>query len=162
MRLRALKLALIASIVIAIDQVTKHLIRSQLDVGSSISVIPNVLSITHVENFGAAFGMLQGGRAVFIVSAIVMTCLIAGIALFSRSVSNFEVGALGLILAGALGNMIDRALFGPVTDFIHATFIDFPVFNVADISISVGTAAFVVWILFVSGRPGSEVSQPDE
>lgn len=145
-------LALVAGVIIAIDQISKAYIRANFAFGEMwipFAWFP-YFRIVHWYNTGAAFGMLQGFGQVFKYLAGVIA--IAIIYYFPRVPRNEHILriALGLQLAGALGNLIDRILQGHVTDFISVG--NFPVFNVADSSITVGVSILVLAILIQEQR----------
>ncbi len=127
------------------DQVTKYIIIQRVPEGSSIGIIPGFLSITHIRNTGAAFGLFQGYTGILTVVSIVAIFLI----IILKSILNFNSAfynvCLGFVLGGALGNLIDRFFVGEVTDFINIRFI--PVFNVADSSILIGFSLIIILIL---------------
>lgn len=138
-------LYIIVSLLIAsADQVTKL---CAAHYGKTRVLIENVLSLTYVENRGAAFGMLQGGRVFFIL--ITAAFFIGGGIYFSKNPVTTSLGktAVAFIAGGALGNLIDRAVLGYVRDFICTEFIDFPVFNIADCFVCAGAALFVIYAL---------------
>jgi len=150
--------AALAVAVVALDQATKHLVRTSLAaVGTSVSVVGDLLRLTYTRNEGAAFGMLPGGRVAFIIVSVTVVTVIAGYIVRRRPERPWLVVALGLVLGGAIGNLIDRASLGFVTDFIQVPF-DFPVFNVADSAVVVGVAMLVWWLLF--GPESSTREQP--
>lgn len=146
---RIYELVLIAAIV-AFDQVTKVAVRSSLALGESVPVIPGLLDLTHVQNTGAAFGLLN--TADFPYKPAVMIG-IAALALVAIATYASQLGfherlarfGLSLILGGAFGNLIDRAVAGHVVDFVDVYWgsTHFWAFNVADAAITVG-AAFVL------------------
>jgi signal peptidase II len=150
---RPFEIATIAS-VIALDQLTKEIIRRTLDLYDHVPVIPGFLDITHVQNTGAAFGLLNA--ADFPFKAVLMIG-IAGIALVAIAVYATQLGfherlarfGLSLILGGAFGNLIDRALAGYVVDFVDVYWgtSHFWAFNVADAAITVGVAFMVLDLL---------------
>jgi len=143
--------AAIAAAVVVVDQASKSAARSYLaPAGKSLPLIGEMVRLTFTRNSGAAFGMLQGGRAAFVVVSIVAVLVIAGYVIKRRPQHPWLVIALGLVAAGAIGNAIDRAFIGWVTDFIQIPF-GFPVFNVADSSVVVGTGMLVWWLLFGPG-----------
>lgn len=148
-----------AAFVIVLDQVTKALVRAFLDRGESWPDADWPVKIRYLTNTGAAFGILQDQTTFLIVMAFVG--LIA-IYLYYRY-PPFEHGivpvAIGLMLGGACGNLIDRLIHQRVTDFID--FPRFPAFNVADSSINIGIAAIIIgYLLF--GRDSDASRQPDE
>ena len=137
----------IAVLVFLLDQVTKKLITANLGLWEQVSVIGDFFLITHVLNRGAAFSMLQGASVFFIV---ITTIVVAGIIWYlernKRTGSTLLLAALGLVLGGALGNFADRLLLGHVVDFLQLNFgsYTFPIFNVADIGITVGVALILL------------------
>lgn len=144
-----LVLALIAGTVIVLDQWSKAFVRSSLEIGAIWSPwewLTPYARIVHWQNTGVAFGLFQGQSMIFAVLAIFVSGVI--IYYYPRIPSNDWMLrlALGLQLAGALGNLIDRLTVGHVTDFISVG--TFPVFNVADSSISVGVVILLisVWL----------------
>jgi len=140
--------AAIAAAIVAVDQASKFVVRANMQPpGTSVPVIGDLLRLTFTRNTGAAFGMLPGGRAAFMTVSILAVCVIIGYLVRRRPESPWLVVALGLVAGGAVGNLIDRAYFGWVTDFIQIPF-DFPIFNVADSTVVVGVGMLVWWLLF--------------
>lgn len=135
---------------IVLDQWTKTFMTRLLKNQPAVPIIKDVLELDYVENRGAAFGMLQGQRIYFIVIAVVVFFLFVWLLLKLPSEQKYRKIhiALSFILAGAIGNTIDRGLNGYVVDFIYFKLIDFPVFNVADIYITVTTIWLAVLLLF--------------
>lgn len=134
-------------VLVGVDQLTKYLAVAQLAPNGSITAIPSFLNFTYVENRGAAFGILQDAKWFFLVLALVGVGIIVWYIL--KRPHNFLLrSSLSLIAAGALGNAIDRLARGFVVDFIQLSFIDFPVFNVADICICVGAVLLAVYVIF--------------
>lgn len=155
--------AVIAAIVVALDQWTKALTRSNIEVGEVRAFVPGVLDLTHIHNRGAAWGMFQGHATTLAIVAIVVVIALAAVVIARRRTSLVEMISFGLIVGGAIGNLIDRITQGYVTDMIRTAFIDFPVFNIADSAVTVGTAVFVVWALLLAPRdPVTEHSSEDE
>jgi signal peptidase II len=135
----ALAAAATAAGVVALDQLTKALVRDGLVFGERRDLILGV-DLVHVRNSGIAFGFLEDGGALLIVGAAV--ALVALVAFFATHADRPLVWLpTGLLLGGAIGNLIDRADSGSVTDFIK--FPHFPAFNVADISITFGVIALI-------------------
>lgn len=133
------------AVMVALDQVTKAIVRQTLALGESRSVIPGFLDLTHVHNTGAAFGLLNAVEFAykpFVMIAIAALALVA-IAAYATQLGFHERLArfgLALILAGAFGNLIDRAVFGYVVDFVDVYWgtTHFWAFNVADAAITIG------------------------
>ena len=136
-------------LLIAFDQWTKRLAVSYLKGKDDIILIKNVLQLHYLENRGAAFGILQGQFVIFIILCIVF--LAAGTYLFIKIPKTKHylpiAAAVVMIAAGGIGNLIDRIRLNYVVDFIYASFINFPVFNVADIYVTVATFGLVLLIL---------------
>ena len=141
---------------IFLDQLTKLLVSGSMRLHESITVIPGLFSITYHQNRGAAWGMLADHRWVFIlVSTITIAGLLAFLILTKRR-DPLMLSALAMILSGGIGNMIDRLALGYVVDMIHAVFIDFPIFNVADSLVCVGAVLLFIAVLFEAKEEGLE------
>ncbi|OGW76813.1 MAG: signal peptidase II [Omnitrophica bacterium RIFCSPLOWO2_02_FULL_45_16] len=139
-------LSLIASCVVIIDRLTKYFFCSNLSHGRSIKVIPGIFHLTLVFNTGSAFGLFKDWTRFFIMTSIIVIALILFYCLRYRYKDILLITSLGLILGGAIGNLIDRILFGYVIDFLD--FRVWPVFNIADSSISIGAALLALKALF--------------
>lgn len=139
-----------ALLMIALDQVVKCWAFTSLQAQHTIPLIENVFHLTYVENRGAAFSLFSqfDSRWIFVVLAVVIT--IAILIALSKNWIQTSLGrwSLVLVIAGALGNAIDRVVHGFVVDLFDFRLINFPVFNVADIFICVGGALFVIYFMF--------------
>jgi signal peptidase II len=111
-------------------------------------LLDGIFHLTYVKNVGAAFGLLPGYQPIFIATSCVVLIVIGAYWRRARPKSWPIVIALGLIAGGAVGNLIDRAVLGRVTDIFDFTLIDFPVFNIADTAIVVGVGILIAWLLF--------------
>lgn len=135
---------------IALDQLTKFLIVKSLEVGESIKVISNFLYITSHRNQGAAWGILQGKMWLFyIVTIVVLVILFMFFKNEGYGRPDVQLG-LSLLIAGSIGNFIDRLFRGEVVDFVD-TYIfsyNFPIFNVADAALTIGVIVLIIVILF--------------
>ena len=146
-RISSIASVLSVFLILLIDQVSKSVISSRLSAGQSIPIIKNVLHITFVKNTGAAFGLFKNSAYFFILVSIIAVVVIGTIItravrsdkFLSNPVLNF---GLILIISGALGNLIDRVRLLYVIDFID--FRIWPVFNIADSSITIGTALLII------------------
>jgi signal peptidase II len=152
----------IASVVVALDQWSKYLVRTNLNFGEAWSPMAWLLPyarILHSNNTGAAFGLFPAGATIFTVVAIIVALAI--LYYFPQVPSNQRALrlALSLQLGGALGNLVDRLFIGTVTDFISLG--TFPVFNVADSSISIGTAILVVTMFILERRESLEAAMDE-
>jgi signal peptidase II len=123
-------------------------VRAEMPTGMSIGLIPHVIRLTSVRNTGAAFGLFPGGQPLFVLTSLFVLFVIAAYWRRARPVEWPIVIALAMVTAGALGNLIDRAVIGRVTDFFEFAFVSFPVFNVADMGIVGGVGVLMAWILF--------------
>lgn len=145
---------------LVVDQITKMLVRRAVMTGFfSIEVIPGVLGLEFVANRGAAFGLGEGMGWMFVLLAVFVTVFVAVYLLRAPKISRLEVIGMGMVVGGAIGNAIDRMLFGFVTDFFATRFIDFPVFNVADIGITCGVVIAFIGFMFFS--PAARESRSD-
>ncbi|ASZ07680.1 lipoprotein signal peptidase [Enterococcus thailandicus] len=133
---------------IAIDQWVKWWITSNLALGETQSIIPGVLSLNHIRNTGAAWSMLEGKMWFFTVVTIVAVVAIVYLMIKNRqTASRWFMTGLALILAGAIGNFIDRVRLGYVVDMFQTDFMNFPIFNVADISLVCGVICILIYII---------------
>jgi signal peptidase II len=146
--------------VVVLDQMTKCLIRSRVDVRESIPILDGFVSIVHARNPGAAFSFLADAPAWFrgpFFIAITFTAIAALIYVISRLPAEDRLMriALGGVLGGAIGNLIDRLIYGEVTDFIdvHWHSHHWPAFNVADSSITIAVSAVILHSLFARSEP---------
>ncbi len=152
----------VAVLVVVADQAIKYWVRHNLPLNQDVALIPwldRLFTFTYVRNFGASFGILQGsGRLFVVISAMV----IALILYYSRTLRNpprFLVTALGLQLGGAFSNnLIDRLFLGYVVDYINFRW--WPVWNLADASIVIGTGLLLIFVLFFD-RPAPD-NEPAE
>ena len=136
---------------VAFDQYTKYLAVIQLKDKPAYIIINGVLELNYLENKGAAFGMLQNQKAFFIFVAVVILCVIGYVFLKIPDHKKYRILhiSLSFIAAGAIGNMIDRIRLNYVVDFIYFVLINFPIFNVADMYVTVSTAVLIILLLFV-------------
>ncbi len=149
--------AVFTIILIAIDQISKYYTTTMLKPIGSVTVINNFFDLTYVENRGAAFGILQNSRWVFIVVTFIAIAALI-VYKFKYKPKGYVINtSLCLILSGAIGNMIDRLFRGYVIDMLEVTFINYPVFNIADCLVVVGTILLGIYILFIYKEPKKEV-----
>ena len=136
-------------VLVLLDQLTKMAAQTMLRTGPR-PLIPNVFELQYLENRGSAVGLLQGQRIFFILMAALMLLLIPYVHYKLPLTKRFWYLRVitVLFLAGAIGNAVDRIIHGYVIDFFYFSLIDFPIFNVADIYVTVSTFLFVVLILF--------------
>jgi signal peptidase II len=128
-------------LVILLDQITKHLVRTYIEFGSSINLFTRFIQFTHTNNTGASFSILTNYS--FLLGVIAIFVAIAIIVFYKKIPSNYRL-AFALILAGTIGNLIDRIHFGAVTDFMDITI--WPIFNVADAAITVAAVMLIITV----------------
>ena len=140
---------LVAFLIIVIDQVTKWIIASSMKIGDSYEVIPNFLNITSHRNNGAAWGILSGKMFFFYIITVIILIVLVLFFIKEAQYNLFMQLAISLLFAGALGNFIDRLFNGEVVDFIDTNIFgyDFPIFNVADSSLTIGVILVIIALL---------------
>jgi signal peptidase II len=148
-------------LLVALDQLVKYLVKTNIAMGEAVDFIPHVLRLTHIHNTGAAFSMLSGARWFFVVLTVAFVGF-ALWALYAKKVTH-PMGrwTLVLIIAGALGNLIDRAIYGYVVDMFEVLFMNFAIFNVADIFVVVGGILFCVYFGFLHDKLKERSSHDD-
>ena len=143
---------LVSAAVVALDQLFKAWVRANIPLYPSaaeqIPLIPGVIHLSHIRNAGVAFGLLQGGRWAFLALLGVFCGLVIWAIAKGKLAAPWEKWLGVLAMAGALGNGIDRALYGYVVDMLEVEFISFPVFNLADCVINVSCVLFMLLTLF--------------
>lgn len=139
--------AILIILSVAADQITKYLVLENIAMYEDVPVLKGIFHFTYIENKGAAFGMLANNRWVFLViSTVAIAAFIFYIVKYNPGNTLLRV-SLSFIVGGGIGNMIDRCLRGSVVDFIEVEFIDFYVFNVADMFVCVGCGLMVLYII---------------
>ncbi|ARJ51624.1 signal peptidase II [Staphylococcus lutrae] len=143
-------------IILLADQITKFIIRTQMAIGESFEVIPHFLYITSHRNNGAAWGILSGKMTFFIIITLVI--LVALIVFYIKEAKRDMLMqiSISLLFAGALGNFIDRVRSGEVVDFVDTVIFgyEFPIFNVADASLTIGVILLLIVLLKDQNRKG--------
>jgi signal peptidase II len=151
----ALRAAMVILVVVGLDQLAKHTIGTHVAPGQTKHVIGSVLEFVYVRNTGVAFGVLaSGGAAVYVATGVALACLIAYLTL--RPARPWLWLPTGMLVGGAVGNLIDRVARGSVVDFIKLP--HWPAFNVADMSITFGVIILVILIEF--GHDSGAASAP--
>ena len=132
-------LIILGIFIFLLDQITKAIL-----IGKNITIIPNILNFTYTENTGVAFGIGSSNLILIIIVNIVVLGIIIKFIKERKEQVNFSILiSLILILSGGIGNLIDRIVRGYVIDFIDVNLFNFPNFNIADISISIGIISLV-------------------
>jgi len=148
---------LTAILVCIIDQIFKFLILSKLYFLQTISLLDNFLSITKVYNTGAAFSLFENSTNLLILFSIIVSIAIIIYIVKNKTIELPFLIAWGFILGGTAGNLIDRLLYGYVIDFIKLDFINFPIFNIADLSINLGAFLIIIYSFIKYRKSESEI-----
>lgn len=168
--------AAIAAVIVGADQLTKYLVIQHIPEGESIPVIEGVLHLTHIKNDGAIFGWFDDSRWMFMALSTVGILVMIGMLVWwvkKEPKDKFMQIILTLLIAGGIGNMIDRCTLGVVTDFID--FCAFPnlwkwIFNVADCAVTIGGGLMLLWLILSviaeirnkKNAPEAEAQQQDD
>jgi signal peptidase II len=147
---------------IIIDQAVKYWSRSNFSIGQSIVGIRGLFDLTLTYNEGIAFGKLQGLGVYLSPIAIIIAVMAGRHAYKHPEESKWVHSAMALLASGALGNLIDRVWLGKVTDMVQVTFVNFPVFNIADACISVAAVILCVRWTFESLKKPVPVEESQE
>lgn len=139
---------IISAILVAIDFAVKAWVVGNIPLGGLHNLIPGVISLTHIRNTGAAWSMFEGQQWFFYITTIIALGVVAFLWRDSKAKPLYRLG-LAFILAGAIGNFIDRVHQQYVTDMFQLDFINFPIFNVADVCLTVGVVCVMIYMLFL-------------
>ena len=152
--------AVLVVALVVLDQVVKFLVGANIPLGGDVPFLPHILHLTYVQNTGAAFSLFsQHTWLLTLLSGVVSVVLV--ICLGKRVLPHWSgMLALALLLGGAVGNFIDRLLFGFVTDMFATTFVNFAVFNVADVGVVLGGVLLCLHLIVFFGREGKK--EPDK
>ncbi len=140
----------VMALLVALDQFTKHLAVLYLKNAPAVPILPGIFELTYLENRGAAFGILQGQNGFLLLTTVVTTVVLVYFYIrIPKQKRYFSMHVLLILLIpGAIGNFIDRWTHNYVIDFFYVRLIDFPVFNVADIYVSVATVLLIFFFCF--------------
>ena len=137
----------IAVLILGIDQWTKYLTVKHIPLFEVKELLPKVISLTYIQNTGAALSILEGKMSFFyIVTILVVIGIVYALHKYGKNQPLFSI-SLAFILGGALGNFVDRILYQFVVDMIRLDFISFPIFNVADVALTIGVGLMILYIL---------------
>lgn len=145
-------LYLVISVAIILDRITKVMVINNMELFQSISFIKGVLSFTYVRNTGAAFSMLSSSN--ILLGVVSCAVVIAGLIFihYKKLDNKFLLIYAGMIIGGAIGNVIDRFVYQYVIDFLDVQFMEFAVFNIADCFIVVGSILLACYIMLLDGK----------
>lgn len=145
----------VAALLVAIDQWIKYWASTVLQPMGALTLIPGVVELRYFLNDGMAFSMLAGKQKLLILmTSVMLICVL--ILLLVRKMGPWERISWTLILGGGIGNLIDRVLNGVVVDYVNFLFMNFAVFNFADICITTGVVMLVLWVLYDSYKKDKE------
>jgi signal peptidase II len=132
--------------IVALDQITKYAIEAQLSLGQSIEIIEGFFSLTYARNTGAAWSILTGQMTFFYIISTIALVVMTVFLFKTDKKENLQRIALALLIAGTIGNFIDRLMFQYLRDFLDFIIIgyDFPIFNVADITLNVAIGLLIL------------------
>ncbi len=140
--------AVMMLLIIAFDQVTKILATEYLKGKEPVSFIKGVVRFNYAENTGMAFSLFSGARWVFVALTLV-ACAAALWYIFSNRCNPLWLyWSIAVVASGGIGNLIDRAFYGYVVDFIEPVFIDFAIFNIADCAVTLGAVSLIAYLVF--------------
>jgi len=142
---------LLTLLLIAIDQTTKYFAVDKLMNQTPFVILDGVFELRYLENRGAAFGMLQGQKVFFVLISVIILAVIVYVlvkAPYQKMYTKLHI-TLVFIASGAIGNLIDRIRYDYVVDFLYFSLINFPIFNVADIYVTLSSIYLVILLLFV-------------
>lgn len=136
----------VACILLIVDQLVKLLIRSKMSLMDEIVIIPHFFSLYYVENTGAAFSLFSGATVVLVVLGIGVLAFLHLFVLSDEVMHKWKKIGLGMVIGGIVGNLVDRILYGAVIDYLSFDFFgySFPIFNIADIGITIGFLILVI------------------
>ena len=137
---------------VVLDQAVKFLVRAAIPLHTSQTLIPGLFDLTYIRNTGAAFSIFSTHTWMLTVLSGVATAVLLVLLLRRALPTRLGMLSLSLLLAGAAGNLIDRLAFGYVTDMFETTFMNFPVFNVADIGVVIGGVLLVLTVLLAGKK----------
>lgn len=138
---------IIAVVLIAGDQLAKLCVAAKIGAQETVSVIPYILDFVYVKNTGAAFSIFSDMTWLLGALSLIFCIAVAVYIIWKKPTNRLLCAALTLMFAGAFGNAIDRIFRGYVIDFIRTVFVAFPVFNIADIAITVGAALLILYVI---------------
>ncbi len=134
-------------LIVAFDRITKYFATRFLSDGMAEEFIPGVVQLRYARNTGIAFSMFSGGRWLFIVLTAAV-CVGVLIYMFTNRCSGLWIyWSLGVIVAGGIGNLIDRICYGYVVDFIEPVFVDLAIFNIEDCAVTCGAAVLIIYLV---------------
>jgi signal peptidase II len=152
-----------AVLIIILDQVTKQIALSGLVLNHSSPIVQGFLNLSLTYNYGAAFSILQNRQAILIPITLIVSGIILYFMIKTKKTGHWTLMlSFALILGGGIGTLIDRIRLGYVIDYLEFKFIQFPVFNVADMSVVCGSALLVIYVLFIETKVQKAMAESDD
>ena len=146
---------IIIAVIVLLDQLVKYLVQANMELNHTIPIITDFFHITYIHNTGAAFSILAGRTEILILIPTIVTLLLLAYILRRKRQDHWVLLlSLSLIVAGGIGNLIDRLSYGYVVDFLD--FRRFPIFNVADIAVSCGCGLLLLYMFFIETKLSKE------
>jgi signal peptidase II len=139
---------LISALVISLDQWLKFWIVANIGLGETLPFITNFISLTYIRNTGAAWSIFEGQMVFFTVITIIAVSVISFLLIKYRKEHPLFLIGLSLVLGGAIGNFIDRLRLSYVIDMFQTEFMNFPIFNIADMSLVIGVGLIFIYTMF--------------
>ena len=140
------KIYLLSILVIIIDQISKLIVVKNMNIGEEIVIIKKFFSILYVTNTGAAFSMLENSTTLLIIISLFCLALIVSLLKKEKNINVVKIISFGILIGGMISNLIDRVFYKNVIDFLSFTIFSykFPVFNIADIGITIGVFLYLL------------------
>ena len=152
--------AILVVALVALDQLVKFLVRANIDLGEGVPFLPHILQLTYVKNSGYAFSLFEEHTWILTLVSLAASILLTVLIIKKVFPHPFAMVCLSVVLAGAVGNLIDRAFLGYVTDMFQTLFMNFAIFNVADICVVCGGIAFCAYYLLFYGKEEKKHDAP--
>lgn len=140
----------ITCIVLVLDQFIKFIVNKFMELNKSIEIIPNFFRLYYVKNKGAAFSILENNTILIIVVSVIFIVILDYYIRHEKDFTKLSILSLGIIMGGIFGNLIDRIIYHSVIDYL--SFLDFPIFNLADICICVGVGLLIINEIIKKGK----------
>lgn len=152
--MKSKKVHMLTTLVFLLDQIIKVIVIKNMDLYSKIKVIPNFFSIYYVKNTGAAFSILKDNTIFLIILSAIVLVIIDYYINNDKTLDKKSLITLGIISGGIYGNLIDRILHKGVIDYLSFTIFkyEFPIFNLADIAITLGTITLIIFMIFTNTK----------
>lgn len=154
--------AILTAALVALDQLVKYLVRAHIPLGGNVPFLPYLLDLTYVQNTGAAFSMLRSHTWVLTLTSAIVVVVMCALLVKGFFKNHLGLFSAALVLAGGMGNLIDRVVFGFVTDMFQTTFIEFAVFNVADCCVTIGVPLLFLYVWLYVGKDEKKEDEADE